>query len=212
MRSKQARALLLTLLASLAVLSGGCGQYVRQGNSPVQVVVVSLQAAPGADPQQLGATLNSDVITNVRRTVGGQQVEIPTVFNDFGSITMRLMLKDQGAPGFASAPSDVNAVTFTRYRVTYRRADGRNTPGVDVPFSFDSAATFTVSATGTATVGFELVRHNAKEEAPLAALRGNAATITTLTEVSFFGRDQAGHDVTATGTIGIIFGNFGDPQ
>ena len=54
----------------------------------------------------------------------------------------------------------------------YIRADGRNTPGVDVPYGFDGALTATVS--GSTTVGFELVRHIAKEEAPLA--RAGATT------------------------------------
>ena len=31
----------------------------------------------------------------------------------------------------------INAITLTRYRVDFRRTDGRNTPGVDVPYGFD---------------------------------------------------------------------------
>jgi len=30
--------------------------------------------------------------------------------------------------------------------------------------------------------------------------------------VTFYGRDQAGNDVSATGSIGIVFGNFADPN
>jgi hypothetical protein len=129
-----------------------------------------------------------------------------------GQVTMSLMLKDPGTPLAPSAPSTLNQVTFTRYRVVYRRNDGRNTPGVDVPHPIDSALTFTVQNAGQTSAGFELVRHTAKQEAPLAALAINPTIISTVAEVSFFGRDQAGHDVSATGTIGINFGNFGDPQ
>ena len=46
------------------------------------------------------------------------------------------------------------------------RADGRNTPGADVPFAFDSGAALTIAGGGTATLGFEIVRHVAKEESP----------------------------------------------
>jgi len=211
-RTKLTKTLVLTFGGCLAILTAGCGQYVRQGSSPVQVVITALAAASGATPGTFGGTLDSDVITVVHRTQGGQQVDVLTIFNDLGQVTMKLNLKDPGSPGAVVGPSLINEVTFTRYRVTYRRADGRNTPGVDVPFPFDSAATFTVPANGSVTASFEIVRHNAKEEAPLAALQFNPVTITTLTEVSFFGRDQAGHEVMATGTIGIIFGNFGDPQ
>ena len=198
--------------AGLAMLTAGCGNLATQGTAPVQVVIDSLQAASGATPDTIGGTLNSDVVTNVRRQVGAVQVEVPTICNDFGLVRMRLVLKDPGVPGVTNVPSPINEVTIKRYRVTFRRADGRNTQGVDVPFAFDSAVTFTIPAQGVAEATFELVRHVAKEEAPLAALRVNNLNITTLAEVSFFGADQAGHDVIASGTIGVTFANFGDPN
>jgi hypothetical protein len=191
-------------------VSSGCGDLVTQGRSPAQLMVVSLEAAPGAHPQDLASTLLSDIITNVEQTVGGQQVSVPTVFNDVGAVTFALVLKNQGDPASPAAPSQLNQVTVTRYRVVYRRTDGRNTPGVDVPFSFDSAITLTVPADGTATTGFQIVRHSAKQEAPLAALGTNPDVISTIAEVTFYGRDQVGNDVSATGTIGIDFGNFAD--
>jgi hypothetical protein len=206
------RIAVLGVMAGCITLVSGCGDFVRQGSGPVSIVVDSLEAASGADPDTFGGTLNSDVITVVQRQVNGQQTGVPTIFNDVGRVTMRLLLKDQGAPGVTSVPSPINEVTITRYRVTYRRADGRNTPGVDVPFPFDGAVTFTIPAQGTVQTGFELVRHVAKQEAPLSALASSAVGITTITEVQFFGHDQAGHDVLATGNIGIIFGNFGDPN
>jgi hypothetical protein len=76
----------------------------------------------------------------------------------------------------------------------------------------DSAATFTVPATGTVTATFELVRQAAKQEAPLAALRTNPVVISTIAEIEFYGRDLTGHDVTVSGTVGVFFGNFADPQ
>ncbi|MGH9255448.1 MAG: hypothetical protein ACRD3C_12885, partial [Vicinamibacterales bacterium] len=111
-----------------------------------------------------------------------------------------------------TAPTPVNSVTIMRYRVTFRRADGRNTPGVDVPYPFDSAGTFTVPPLGFATQSFELIRHVAKGEAPLGALVFNPVVISTIAEVTFFGRDQAGNDLSVTGTIGVQFGDFADPD
>ena len=72
---------------------------------------------------------------------------------------------DPGVPGVVG-PTLLNAVTITRYRVEYRRTDGRSTQGVDVPYSFDSALTFTVPSDGASSAVFQLVRHAAKEEAP----------------------------------------------
>jgi hypothetical protein len=197
---------------TLGALSAGCGDVVRQGRSPVQLVINSLEAASGAAPDDLGSTLNSDVQTIVDRSVGGATVQIPTIFNDVGQVIMSLILKDQGQPGLVADPSPINQVTISRYRVVYRRTDGRNTPGVDVPFPFDSAVTFTVPVGATVEAGFELVRHTAKQEAPLAALRANPDVISTITEVTFFGQDQAGNDISVTGTLGINFGNFADPE
>lgn len=200
------------LLAAACGAAAGCGDVVRQGRAPVQLVITALEAASGAEPDTFGGTLLSDVLTLVDRQVNGQEVQAPTIFNDLGQVTMALVLKDPGQPGAPAEPSAINQVTISRYRVVYRRADGRNTPGIDVPFPFDSAITFTVPANGSATAGFQLVRHTAKQEAPLAALAFNPDVISTLADVTFYGRDQAGNDISATGTIGIDFGNFADPE
>jgi hypothetical protein len=116
----------------------------------------------------------------------------------------------------AVAPSPINTVTINRYRVTFRRSDGRNTPGVDVPYPFDSALNFSVGTTGS-TTGFELVRHIAKNEAPLAALRDTPALVnwlilSTVADITFYGRDQAGNELSVTGSIGVQFGDFADPN
>jgi hypothetical protein len=124
-------------------------------------------------------------------------------------------LKDVGTPTNPTAPSSNNLITFTRYRVVYQRADGRNQPGVDVPYPFDGVATFTVG-TQPVTASFMLVRIQAKQEAPLRALRselsGGAYSISTLAEITFFGADQAGNEVSASGTVGVNFADWGDPD
>ena len=198
--------------AAGVVLSAGCGDLVTQGRAPAQLTIMSLTASSGATPDEFGATLHSDVITNVKKTVDGQQVDVPTIFNDSGTASFALIMKNPGAnPASPATASALNSVTINRYRVVYRRTDGHNTPGVDVPFPFDSAVTITVTDGGGST-GFNLVRHSAKQEAPLRALVFNPDMISTIADVTFYGRDQAGNDVSATGSIGIDFGNFGDPQ
>jgi hypothetical protein len=56
------------------------------------------------------------------------------------------------------------------------------------------------------------VRHIAKSEAPLGALAVSPVVITTIAEVTFFGRDQTGREVSVVAKITVDFGNFGDPQ
>ena len=197
--------------AGLAVMPG-CGDVARTGRSPVLLVIMSLEAASGATPTAFGGTLDSDVVTNVSRTVGGVQEDVPTVFSDSGRATLRFVLKDQGVPGGAATPSALNQVTINRYQVVYRRSDGRNTPGVDVPYPFDSAVTVTLPTDGAGAAAFELVRHTAKSEAPLAALRTSSVIISTVADITFSGSDLAGNAVSVTGSIGVQFGNFGDPR
>jgi hypothetical protein len=202
----------LGLVAAAAVVAAGCGDVARQGRAPVQIVVQALEAASGAEPDEFGTTLRSDVITLVSRQINGAETRVPTVFNDVGRVTMSLVLKDPGLGASPASPTDLNQVTISRYRIVYRRTDGRNTPGVDVPFPFDSAATFTVPPDGSASGGFQIVRHTAKQEAPLASLANNPDVISTIAEVTFYGQDQAGNEISARGQIGIDFGNFGDPN
>lgn len=199
-------------LSTVLVLSASCGDVSRQGRSPVQVVVRALEAARGDTPDELVGNLLSDVI--VMRTTPDpctDESPCPTIYNDIGSVEMALLLKDPGSPGAPSTPSGLNQVTINRYRVEYRRADGRNVQGVDVPFGFDSGLTFTIPNEGQVSAGFQLVRHSAKEEAPLKALRFSGQVISTIATVTFYGQDQAGNEIIATGNIGVDFGDWADP-
>ena len=191
-------------LAAVLTASAGCGNGNLSGQSSSFVMIDLLEGASGATPGDFGGTVASDVLTRVR--TGTTFVE--TVFADNGRVTFRLGLKDPGA-----ATSPTNFVTLTRYHVRFIRADGRNTPGVDVPFPFDSAATGTVTDAG-GQLTFTLIRAQAKHEAPLAALvaGGGAGSIAAIAEVTFFGEDQAGRAVSVTGQIGVVFADWGDPQ
>ena len=192
----------LAPIAVLALLASACGSALDQGgDAPVVVVINSLTGASGAEPDDFGGVLFSDVVTVVDGT--------PTVFADNGRVSITLLPRNQ-QPG--ATPSALNSVTFTSYRVVYRRNDGQNTPGVGVPASFEAGVTFTAPADGSVSFTFELVRHSAKESAPLAALGASGQIISTIADVTFFGRDQANNEVSVTGSVAINFGNFADPS
>ena len=213
MTAKLARFLSLFGVGALSASLAGCGgEFVRDSKAPARLVIVALQGASGAAPTQIGTTMSSDVLTLV--TSGGvctTDNPCPTIFSDPGSVELRLQLRDIGDPTAPNSPSPLNAVTITRYRVRYERSDGRNEEGRDIPYAFDGAATFTVAAEGSSTAGFTIVRSQAKREAPLAPLVNGETMISTIAYVTFYGRDQAGHEVSVTGTISVTFGNFGDP-
>ena len=188
----------VTSLVAAALLVASCGDR-SSGPSPSKVTITAIKvAAGGTSPTFSSGPLNSDVRTN------------GSIVDDLAEVSMGLVLKDPGVPGNEVKPSALNAVTFTRYHVEYRRADGRNAPGVDVPWGFDSAQTFTVTDEGNSAV-IEVVRHIAKAEAPLAALISDVDVITTIATVTFYGQDQAGNNVKVSADIQVNFANFADP-
>ena len=199
------------LLAVSALVTSACGEVARTGRSPGYLQIVRLDAASGAEPDSFGNTLFSDVLTIVK---DDDDNRIPTIFADLGRVEFRVGLKDPGPAAAPTQPSPLNSITLSQYRVVFRRSDGRNTQGVDVPYAFDGGLTFTVPPTGTASGTFAVVRHQAKEEPPLRnmANNGGAQLISTVAEITFYGKDQAGNDVVATGTMSVNFGDFGDPQ
>ena len=184
------------LLASVALAGTSCGD-VPSGRSPVYLIIDSLTGARGGTTTgEFGTPLSSDVITNT------------VTFADLGQVTLRVAPKDITNP---VGPTTNNDVTVTRYHVSYRRSDGRNTQGLDVPFAFDGAVTGTIAAGGgTSTLTFELVRAVAKRETPLVNLVSSQTVVTTIAEVTLYGSDQTGNGVVVTGLIQIDFGNFGD--
>jgi hypothetical protein len=205
----------LTLLVAAAAGLASCGEVARTGRSPAFAIIESLTADSGSsDEENFTQVLMSDVQTFVTVTRDGEQVRVPTVFNDTGQVIFRLAVKNPGTATSPLGPSTLNEITFTRYRVTFRRTDGRNREGVDVPYAFEGGMTVTVPSTGTATGVFDIVRHTSKSEPPLSNLVGfgGAGQINTVAEVIFYGRDQAGNEVTASGLITVNFSDFGDPN
>jgi hypothetical protein len=223
-RSISAKAgLLIELLLSL--MTTRCTERQLVGQSSAYAVVDEVTAASGADPERFAGALESDVVTYRKSTFDGKVVFVPTRFEDFVRVTMHLALKDPGTTDTKTTPSEVNAITFTRYHVTYIRADGRNVPGVDVPYAFDGGMTATVAGTTASTVDLVIVRVQAKDESPLRALAatrdetgqivgptGGAIAISTIAEITFDGADQAGRTVTATARISVNFADWADPD
>lgn len=198
---RQAVALALMVAAAVGL---GCSRTVREGRSPAYLIIDRLEAASvteaGGTASEFGTELSSDV-----RTSG-------TVFEDLGQATFSLALKDVGTLESPTTPSTNNFITINRYRVEFRRTDGRNAPGVDVPYPFEGAGTVTVSDSSAALV-FPIVRIQSKLEPPLSQLAGigGAIAISTIADVTFYGRDQVGNDVAVTGSIIVNFADWADP-
>jgi hypothetical protein len=187
-----------TILCGAGVMAS-CHSNLTDGRTPVYAVIDSLTGASSTKAGTAGTfgnTLQSDVITK------------NSIFEDLGQVVMHLDMRD-----VTQQPTTNNNITFNHYRVEYRRTDGRNVQGVDVPYAFEGAATFTVPASGTVTASFVLVRVQAKLEPPLITLEGDGGSIviSTIADVTFYGKDQTGTDVSVKGSISVNFSDWGDP-
>ena len=172
------------VIVGLAVGAASCGEVNGDSRSPVLLRVTGLTANGGA-------ILLSDVRGD------------DSISNDTATATLASTMKNT-----TLSPTPNNEITLNRYRVEFRRADGRNTPGVDVPYPFDGAVTTRIAAGGTGSVVFEIVRHVAKEESPLVQLATNRNEITTIATITFYGTDTVGNVVSASGEMTVNFGNF----
>jgi hypothetical protein len=191
---------LVAVTAALGAASCA-SDFVTSSRSPSVLILDSLTAARVNDqgtPGTFDTRLDSDVLTN------------NTAFADIGQARLRVILKNPGTSTSPTVASPLNAITLTRYHVNYRRADGQNTPGRDIPHPFDGGLSATITSQSS-TVNFDIVRVAAKVEPPLVNLVGGGGqvVISAIAEVTIYGRDQAGNDVSVTGSITITFADFG---
>ena len=195
----------LVAVAALMASASCGGEMLRTGRSPVYLIVMGVD---GGDDN--GAVLRSDVQVLVDPPAGGTSTaKIPTVFDDVAVATIQVEQKNTTDTG---ASSTLNTVTINRYHVEYRRADGRNTPGVDVPYGFDGGTAASIPPNASAQVNFIAVRHSGKLEPPLKNLVsfGGQGFIATIAEVTFYGRDQNGNEVSVVARMDVVFGDFSD--
>ena len=201
MRAHLKRVIAATALSAGVAAAASCTSMVRDSASNSYLIIDSLQGFSGPEDDETGNNLQSDVLT-----CGG-------VIEDEGRVTFRLALKDPGVPTVPNVMTTNNFITVNRFRVVYIRADGRNTPGIDVPHAWDGAFTVTVRAEGTTDASFSLVRVQSKEEPPLRNLARNfgLGVISTIAEITFYGHDQTGRAVSVVGRISVDFADFADP-
>lgn len=152
--------------------------------------------------------------------------DVSQVINDDVEVDVNIFQKNPNIT--ASSPN--NHVYLDSYRVRFLRTDGRNTEGVDVPYSITGPIGSTrihTPSSGTeqeVTATITIVRHQAKLEPPLRNMNGGAlqvqlppapgfsgaAVLTTIAEITVFGKTLTGSNLTATGRIQVTFADFVD--
>lgn len=188
-----AQGVLAATMCGLSVTA--CADLARTGSGPSYLIMDAVQATAGGGTATLSASLDSDVLVNGIAVL------------DRGQASIRVEMKNALS---TTAPSPLSAITLNRYRVRFRRTDGQNREGIDVPFGFDGGTTATIRVGNSGVVVFDLVRPQAKQEAPLRNLVGGGGLIriSAIAEVTFYGSDQAGNEVSISGTIDVRFADF----
>lgn len=202
MRSLFARVTLAAATAATAVSCGISPDFVQQDESQVDLRIMSITANACCLASEDSAFLISDVVFK-----GG-------VFNDNATLTVQAISKNQNIP-VGAAPGPVNDVILDRYDVVFRRSDGLNTPGVDVPFQTSSGMNQIVIAGGDPSeAAILVVRHQAKDEPPLKNLvvGGGESILTMYADITVYGRTTSGQRVSATGRLQVTFANFADEE
>ncbi len=196
--------LLISAVLGVHLASCSTPDVLEQDTTNTLIIIESMQGTAGSATGTATDDLNSDICANDSFTEG-----TCTVAPDFGVVEISVTLKNPNQT--LTETNFFNDVTFRTYRVTFVRADGRNTPGVDVPFPFDGAANFTVVVNeGPATRSFIIVRDQAKLESPLRnlAFGGGSVVLSVIAEVEFFGTDGAGREISAKSFLNIHFADF----
>jgi hypothetical protein len=185
----------LSVAVALA-MSGCAADYVTGNNAAVNMYLVAINE---------GSPMDSDVRhgTNADRT----EVPNPFVCPDRAQVIVAVRFKNPQIP----TPSVPNAVFLESYEVKYTRTDGRGTEGIDVPYRITGNLTLAVDASDTenAEVAIEVVRRQAKLEPPLSTINQNAL-LTTMAEITLYGKTTSGQRVTSSGRMQITFADYGE--
>lgn len=182
----------LALLVVSVLGSGGCTpDWAKNGQSQVILLMTGINE---------GSPLDSDV----RISTGG-------ICPDLVPLRLENHFKN---PVVADAGTGFrHDVTVERYEVRYFRSDGRNTPGVDVPYSITGNVAQEIQESSAATLNLEVVRRQAKLEPPLTHLAGGggAIVVTMFAEVTLHARTTTGEITNAVSArMQIDFADFGD--
>lgn len=200
--AKTTKVMRLGILAAFVLFLFSCNSVVKESESSTLLLLVDL-TAQDIDGNSANF-LQSDV---VYQTAEG----LPTIFADIAEATLRAQLMD---PNDGVLDSVYNDIELTRYTVKYARSDGKNTEGVDVPYSFDGALSAYIQIGTDVGISFVLVREVAKMEPPLINLtEGRSEGVLQMTaRIDFYGHDLIGNNVQATGYMTIFFANYANEE
>jgi hypothetical protein len=201
------------ILLAVMLVSYACTRVEENaGRTGSLLVVNNVIGHEGGVNGTPGTPLLSDTCDNPNGTP--QDPDTCTVFNDNADIEFANQFLQIGPGAGLGGPTYINDIVVNRYRIDYVRPNGRNTPGVDVPFGIDGTMNIRVPSNGSASTSIIVVRHQAKREPPLSNLdiEQGEGVLTANAQMEFFGQDLSGRTASCTGYLEIHFANYGEGQ
>jgi hypothetical protein len=191
-------ALIIVVLAMTAC-NTGCNALENQSTSAAMLQIISLTGNDLAG-EPGSTTVFSDVLTSKG-----------SIFNDNGVAELKAVPLD---PDIAVDLTPYMEVLVDQIDVEFKRTDGRNVEGVDVPYRFTQPISVLVPFAVSTEIPFILIRHVAKMEAPLLALSvpvNQGKVLQLVAIITVHGKDKGGHRVApVTGYISVWCSNFAD--
>ena len=179
---------IVIVLAALS-MTGCVPDWAKDGEAPVVLLMTAING---------GSPLSSDM-----------RISTGAVCPDLVSLRLENHFKNSSVTntGFR------HDFTVERYEVRYFRSDGRNTEGVDVPYTITGNVAQEVIEESAATLNLEVVRRQAKLEPPLTNLvvGGGAIIVTMFAEVTLHARTTTGQTTNpVSARLQIDFADFAD--
>jgi hypothetical protein len=186
------------LAAGLLACTACTPDWARDNDSDVLLVMRSVLGQKGGNT----GTPTTQLLSDVRS---------PGIINDNAQLVLGVTMKNPLVTS-GVAGSGLNDVLLERYVVRYYRADGRGTPGVDVPHDVSGEMSGRITPGGELTTSIIVVRHQAKEEPPLRNMfsEGGEDVVTMAAEITVYGHTVSKKTVTASGRLEIVFADFAD--
>lgn len=189
----------LLVLVIAAIMLGSC--LARENDSTSGSFLVIGNLTGNDQSGKAGSqTAYCDVITN------------GSIFNDLGVATVYAQIFN---PVEGENYSYYNGVIVDQIDVEYKRTDGRNVEGVDVPYHFSQPINVLVEIGDQIEIPFVLVRHVAKLEPPLISLRefNEEVVLQLVAKITLHGKDISGHRVApVSANITVWCANFADSE
>jgi hypothetical protein len=192
----------ILVLIIAALLLASCVAKENDSTSESFLVINSL-TGNDIDGNPGSTTVFSDVLTN------------SSIINDNGVANVTTRTYNPTPDSIEHDITYYSNVIVDQIDVEFQRTDGRNVEGVDVPYRFTQPMNMLVEVDVSQEIPFVLIRHVAKLEAPLFALRtaSQGFILQLVAKVTLHGKDLGGHRIApVSGYISVWCANFADSE